>query len=632
MKARYGYTGNMLFVDLSAGKVRTEELSEEMARRFIGGYGIGVRVLMERMKPGADPLGPDNILGIGTGPFTGSGALSTCRFTTMGKSPLTGYWGDANSGGDFGNVLKASGYDVVFFEGKAEHPVYVSIRDGKAEIKDARPLWGRDVRQTEEMIRSDNGDPTLKIASIGPAGEKCSRIAAIMNDQGRAAARSGLGAVMGSKNVKALVCEGSLKHEVFDKEKVASLMKAIVTEVKANPSPMYQVLSNFGTPGAMVPHLAIHAVPIRNWGGNNVEDFPEARWARVGWDGLAKYVTKKYACTGCPIACGGILNVPEGPYSAKNVHKPEYETLAMLGPNCLNDDMESLIYANELCNSYGLDTISTGGVIAFAIECYQNGILTISDTDGLALTWGNSTAIIELCKKIGEREGIGDLLAEGVAIAAERIGRGAERFATHVGGELLPAHDPREAPGWGATYVSEPVPARHTRGGTQFAEDGMANPATMAALGLPSVLEKYNTKGKGKAHALLAGWQHLINTAGLCLFAADAMPYPLLEVMNAVTGWNLTNEEMIRTGLRIATLLHAFNVREGFKPSDFIMPPRVEGKPPFKVGAFKDLTLDMEDLKRQFYEAMGFDYTTGAIQKEKIVELGLQDVCIGEDR
>jgi aldehyde:ferredoxin oxidoreductase len=629
MKVKYGYMGKMLFVNLSDGKIREEEITEKLARSYIGGYGIGARIMMERMKPGTDPLGPDNIFGIGTGPLTLTGVISTCRFHTMGKSPLTNYWGGANSGGDFANVLKASGYDIVLFEGKADHPVYLLIRDGKAELKDANNLWGKDTGKTEEMIRQENGDKGLKIACIGTAGEKCSRIAAVINDSGRAAARSGLGAVMGSKNLKAVACGGSKKPEIFDKAKVQSLVKEMAKEMKTNPSGMFFVLSNFGTPGAMVPHMKDHDVPIKNWSGNNVEDFPEAKWASVSWEAMKQYATKKYACTGCPIACGHWMKVSSGKYQVEKAHKPEYETLAAFGPNCLNDNVESLIYANELCNLHGFDTISAGAVIAFAIECYENGILTKKDTDGLELTWGNTDAIIEVLKKMCTREGIGDLLAEGAQVAAAKIGRGAEKFAMHVGGEMLPMHDPRFAPGWGATYVSDPTPARHTRGGTQFIESGMADPTIFIPWGLkevPSKLEKYNPAGKGKIHALMVARQYIVETSGTCLFAADALHFPFLDLMKAVTGWDVNSEEMIETGKRIATLLHAFNLREGFKPRDFTIPPRASGNPPLKAGVLKDITLDIEGLQRQYYEEMGFNTKTGEIRKDKIEALGLKDI------
>jgi aldehyde:ferredoxin oxidoreductase len=624
MLAEYGYMGKLLFVDLTNRKTHEEDLTEELARGYVGGYGIGARIIYERTKPGIDPLGPENMLGIGTGPFTACGPVSTSRFITMGKSPLTGYWGDANSGGNFAPSLKAAGYDIVFFQGKADHPVYLLVTDDRVEIKDAPHLWGKNSVETEELIRAEVGSRNLKVACIGTAGERLARIAAIMNDTGRAAARSGLGAVMGSKNLKALACGGSKKPRVFDRQMVQTLNKQVLKQI-ADAGPGIQLLKSMGTAGAMVPHLAMHATPIKNFGGNNVDDFPEERWGRVGFEALEKYVVKKYACTGCPIACGGILTVGEGRYAAKNVHKPEYETLGAFGPNCLIDDMDALIYANELCNLAGFDTISAGCAVSLAIECYENGLLTRSETDGLELTWGNTDAMIELLKKMCVREGIGDLFADGPREAARRIGRGAERLSMDVGGEGIPMHDPREADGWGAAYVADPTPARHTRSGTQFAEAGHANPAFMDMLGIPRTLEKYSSKGKGTPHARIRAWMHLVNNTGLCIFCHDSLDYhPLRELLGAVTGWEATVEELIRTGMRISTLLHAFNLREGFKPEHFTMPARAAGDPPFKVGPFKDRTIDFEELKWEYYRAMGFDCKTGAIEQGHIEDLGLQ--------
>ena len=628
MKVKHGYMGKMLFVDLNNMKTHDEEISEELAREYIGGYGLGARIIMERMEQGVDPLSPGNIFGIGTGPLTLSGMVSSCRHTTMGKSPLTGYWGDANSGGNFANAFKASGYDMVFFEGRADHPVYLLIRDGKPEINAAENIWGKDTATTDEMIREENDDSGLKIVSIGTGGERLSRIAAVINDSGRAAARSGLGAVMGSKNLKAVACSGSLKPDIHDKPEVSRLVKEMMAMAKSNPSGMYLGLSSTGTPGAMIPHMAEHDVPIKNWSGNFVEDFPEEKWGMVSWNGMEKYAVKRYACTGCPIACGHILRVDEGEYPVERVHKPEYETLAAFGTMCLNDHMESLIYANELCNMHGLDTISAGSTIAFAIECFENGILTKADTDGIELTWGNSRAIIDVLKKMCIREGIGDILAEGAMRASAEMGKGSEQFAMHVGGEMIPMHDPRCTPGWGATYVSDPAPARHVRGGTAFVESGPVNETLYQALGLPTKVEKYNPEGKGKMHAVLAGWQHLVNSSGMCLFGADALPFSLIDFMKATTGWDLTYDELIMTGQRISTLLHGFNLREGFKPSDFTIPPRVAGNPPLKAGPLKDRTIDIDDLKKQYYEAMGFDMDTGEISKERINALGLQNVLM----
>ena len=626
MKAKYGYVGRMLFVDLSEGKTRTEELSEDLAKKFIGGYGIGARVIYERMKPGVDPLGPDNIFALGTGPLTLAGTVSTCRYTAMAKSPLTGYWGDANSGGNFAIGLRSSGYDFVFFEGKAEHPVYLLITNGKPEIKDARHLWGKDTAETEGKILADNPGRDYKIVSIGIAGEKCVRLACVMNDKGRAAARSGLGAVMGSKNLKAVACFGFQRPGIFDKDKVKSIVTSITDDMQNTPGPMLGVLSNGGTASAMMPHLIDHDVPIKNWAGNNIEDFPREKWERVGWESLEKYAIDKYACVDCKIACGGWMQVNEGKYAVERAHKPEYESLAAFGPNLLNDNTESLIYANELCNVYGLDTIGVGGTIAMAVDCYENGILSNKDTDGLELKWGNADAIIELIHKIARREGIGDILAEGARAAADKFGKGAEQLAIHVGGQLIPMHDPRRAAGWGATYVSDASPATHTRGGTQFPETGMANPDIYEPLGVPVQMDKYNPEGKGKYQAIMSGWQHLMNTSGVCIFAADGLNFRWVELMKAITGWDLNIDNLKQTGQRIGTLLHLFNLREGFKLSDFTIPERARGNPPLTAGPTKGVTLDFEGLKHQYFEAMGFDFATGKFRTDRLEALDLADI------
>ena len=623
MRAEYGYMGKMLFVDLSSGHVREEELSEGLARGYIGGYGIGARIIMERMKSGADPLGPDNILGIGTGPFTGSGVISTSRFITMGKSPLTGYWGDANSGGNFPGSLKGAGYDMVFLEGRAEHPVYVLVTDGSAGLRDARHLWGKDVAVTEEMIRAENGNRNLKVACIGPAGERLARISAIMNDSGRAAARSGLGAVMGSKNVKALVCGGSRRPVVFDRERVQSLNREMLKELRENPGPGALLLRSTGTAGVTVPHLVMHAAPMKNFGGNNVDDFPESKWNNLSYEAMEKYIKRKYACGSCPVACGGLLDVGSGPYAVKNAHKPEYETVAAFGPDCLVDNVEAVIYANDLCNLNGLDTISAGATVAFAIECFESGLITKEEADGLELRWGNHEAAIELLRKMCFREGIGDLFADGSREAARKIGRGSERFSMDVGGESIPMHDPREDNGWGATYVADPTPARHTRGGTQML--GNWSPKLKEMLKLPEKFDPFSYEGKGEAHAVIRAYQHHINNTGLCLFVDSMMAYfPMLELMQSVMGWtDLTADGMIEAGTRVSTLLHAFNVREGFRPSDFVMPRRAAGDPQFKVGPFANRTVDFEALKKGYYDAMGFDIQTGVIEKDRLVKLGL---------
>jgi aldehyde:ferredoxin oxidoreductase len=369
-------------------------------------------------------------------------------------------------------------------------------------------------------------------------------------------------------------------------------------------------LSSYGTSGGVVRHGFEHETPIKNWGGNNIEDFSVEKFERIGGDSMKKYTIAKHSCPGCPIGCGGGIKIESGIFALENAQRPQYESIAAFGPMCLNDDIESIIYANNLCNLYGLDTISAGATIAFAIECFEKGILTKKDTEGIELVWGNATAIIQVLEKMCKREGmIGDILADGVRMGATRIGKGAERFAMHVCGQELPYHDPRNMPGWGIAYICDPTPGRHTRG---------INTA-------PVIREEKDLTGKGKVHAIGVARTNILSTSGLCFFGAF-LGIPLREVLEAVTGWNLSDDELIQTGQRIATVMHAFNIREGLKPSDFTMPPRAAGDPPLKIGKLKGVTLDFEKPKREYYEAMGFDPNTGKISAERMRQLGLEEI------
>ncbi len=434
-----GYMGKLLFVDLTAGTIRQEPLGEELRRDFLGGYGLGARILYERMPPAADPLGPDNMLGFATGPLTGTPALGSGRYTVVGKSPLTGTWADANSGGDFGPYLKFSGFDAVFFTGISPGPVYLLIDNGNAELRDAADLWGSDTLATDDVLRERHGLRQTRVACIGPAGEKLTRFAAVINDKGRAAGRTGLGAVMGSKKLKAVVARSDTQRVPVADQAAAERLR---TEWLSRINPSGQLLSDFGTAGLTDGLAEVGDSPVTNWSGSFPADFPNVE--RIAGEAVVAEQQRKYACWRCTMACGGHMKA--GPGRLGDSHKPEYETLCMAGTNCLNDDLESIIRLNDICNAQGLDTISMGAIIAFAIECYENGIITAEDTAGLELRWGNGEAIAALAAKIAAREGIGELLADGVKRAAARLGRGSEAFAVHSQGQELPAHDPKFAP------------------------------------------------------------------------------------------------------------------------------------------------------------------------------------------
>lgn len=376
-----GYMGKILFVDLSNGKLSEELPQEKFYRDFLGGYGLGARIIYSRQRGGVNPLGPENNIGFVTGPLTGVRGLLGSRFTVVGKSPLTGGWGDANCGGYFGPYLKFSGYDAVFFNGVSAKPVYLLIDDGKAELWDASHLWGKDSWETEEVLQRELGKK-IAVACIGLAGEKLSLISCVMHDKGTAAARSGLGAVMGSKKLKAVAVIGTKEVPVPDKNKVAQVYKEYLGLLSGD---YYERFKKWGTCGDNANAASNGDSPVKNWTGVGSIDFPNAK--AISDDAVIALQERKHACLWCPIACKGIMKAGKTYDYKAGVHKPEYETSAAFGMMLLNDNLESIIKANDICNRYGLDTISAGATIAFAIECYENGIITKRDTGGIELSW-----------------------------------------------------------------------------------------------------------------------------------------------------------------------------------------------------------------------------------------------------
>lgn len=603
--------GKILWVNLSEGTLQEEVLDEKFYRAFLGGYGLGARILFSRMKPGADPLGPDNILGIATGALTGT-ALGGARYVVVGKSPLTGGWGDANSGGRFGPHLKFSGYDAVFFTGISAKPVYLFIDNGRAELRDAGHLWGKDTFETEDLLRAELGKD-VEVACIGPSGEKVSLIASVMNNKGRAAGRSGLGAVMGSKRLKAVAVQGNIKPPLADEQKAAELRKKYANELTGHVT----MLRQFGTPAIMIPSVVSGDAPIKNWAGVAARDFPDAE--PLGAEAVVAQQERRYACYQCPIGCGGYMKEGVGEYVYEfGANKPEYETLAMFGSNCLNNNLESIIKVNDICNRYGLDTISTGASIAFAIECYENGAITKEDTGGLEMTWGNHKAIVGMTEKLARREGFGDILADGVKVAAKKIGKDTDRFAMHIQGQEIPAHDPKFGFHWALGYRMDATPARHTQG------------PGMPLKGLS--MTKYDRKsqfGMQPGYKMGHNFSHTVQSIGLCQFVYWAMPSveAYLELIKAVTGWDITIEELFQIGERIANIRHAFNIREGLNPLQFHIPARVAGKPPKEEGPLKGIMLDEETIAGEYVAAMEWDPKSAKPGKKKLEELGLDDVA-----
>ncbi len=589
-----GYMGKILWVDLSLGKIKVEKPGARMYKDFIGGYGLGARLLYDRQKPGVDPLGPENTLGLITGPLTGTPIPCAARYAVVAKSPLTGGWGDANSGGFFGPYLKFAGYDAVFCTGISPKPVYLLIDEGRAQLKDAGSLWGKDAYETEETLEAEYGKQS-RVACIGPAGEKLALISSIMTDKGSAAGRSGLGAVMGSKKLKAVVARGSLPVSLADKEAAQKLRKEHVKALQeAKGFGGLESLHKYGTSAMTDNSARTGDTPVKNWGGIGVVDLPDVKG--LNKDVLATYVQKLGGCWYCPVACKATLKEGNEYKYPAGIRRPEYETQASFGANCGNCNTESINMCGDICNRYGLDTISAGSVIAFAIECYENGILTNNDTGGIELTWGNHRAIVAMTEKMAKREGFGNILADGVKLAAERIGKEAGKFAVHIGGQELGMHDPKLGHNMSAfaRYQLDATPGRHTAG---------FGPSSF----------------KG----------HVVNASGMCMigFGFNAGPDKLADFLKAVTGFNYKAEGVLKAGERIANIRHAFNLREGINELKWQAHPRIYGDPPQKEGPLAGVTID---IKAQIYWNLGaldWDPITTRPSKKKLLDLGLKDIA-----
>jgi len=646
-----GYMGKILTVDLDTATWTEERLGDEIYEQYLAGQGLGAYILYNRIPAGADPLGPDNLLGFMAGLLTGTGSLFSGRWTVVGKSPLTGGWGDANCGGQFAPAIKRCGYDGIFFRGVSAKPVYLLIDHDTIEIRDASRLWGKDAVETEEILMEEHGNDA-RVATIGLSGENLSLISGICNDRGRIAARSGLGAVMGSKKLKAVVLKGCRRIPTgnpleikgisqkcnrwvrFDPPKWPGFLNAYLgTVVGLLPTQMaidgflYKVLNRIWGTGSMNQmSVGMGDSPIKNWKGTNV-DWPFSKSKSVNSDVFTKCEVVKYHCYSCPLGCGGVCSLT-GKYS--ETHKPEYETVLALGGLLMNEDVDSIFYLNEVLNRAGMDTISAGGTVAYAIECYENGILTREDTDGLELTWGNTEAIVALIEKMVKREGIGDILADGSKAAAKKIGKGSMAYAIQAGGQEPAMHDGRGDPGFALHYSVEPTPGRHTIGSQLYYEMFQL---WKVVKGLPKIKPLYHKNEKyvaDEAKALQAAacskFMNVVNACGLCLFGVflGIKRIPVFDWINAATGWSLTPNDYMDIGERIQTIKQAFNVKHGIEPRDYKLSDRALGLPPLAEGANKGRTVPIDKLRRDYWQCFDWDQETGKPTATALKRLGIQ--------
>lgn len=610
-----GYAGKFLWVDLTTGAIKEEIPDERLLRDFLGGYGVAARILYDRIPAGADPLGPENVLAILTGPLTGTTGPTATRWTVAAKSPLTAGWGDANGSGFFGTALKQAGFDGVFFCGIAPTPVYLWIENGRAELRDAGQQWGMDTYQVEDWVQTELGKG-FETACIGPAGEKLVLISSIIHKKGRAAARSGLGAVMGSKRLKMVTVHGSQKVDLADAEKVQAVRKKYAKEISdgVGSSKFYSVT---GTPGYTSIGANNGDSPTRNWGAST-DHFKGHD--KLAFNELLKFRVKKEACWRCPIACWG---TSECVYDGKTIkaHQPEYETASAFGTMTMNDDYPSLIAANDLCNRYGLDTISAGGCLAFAIECFENGLIGLQDTGGIELRWGDHLAMNQMLEKLALRKDFGDVLADGVRIASQKVGEASRPYAIHVGGQELPMHDPRYEPGMGVIYQIDATPGRHTQAGQFTTPPGF--PTAMPGYGEKRELQE----GRGKYVKDAACLVHTMSVTGMCLFGFFSTQYTYIpELLSAVTGWEITVEEMLRIGERIANIRQAFNVREGINAVQFSLPERAYGRPPLADGPTAGMRVEAEMMLKEHLENMGWSLDAAVPLPATLEKLDLADI------
>ncbi|MDW7739069.1 MAG: aldehyde ferredoxin oxidoreductase family protein [Bacillota bacterium] len=619
----YGYTGKLLRVNLSDGRITEEVTREDWARQFIGGAGLATRYLFDEVPKGVDPLGPENKLIFMTGPLTGTRSASASRYSVVTKSPQTGIWGHANSGGSFGPALKQAGFDGIILEGAAERPVYLAINEGEAVLKSAEGLWGRTVSETEEMIKAEHPG-RWHVAAIGPAGENMVRYAAIINEKHRAAGRCGVGAVLGSKKLKAVACSGRRPVELAQPEQFKQSAKQQLDFI--NESILKIGFESYGTNMISDMVNVRGGYPTHNWQGGVFEGIDE-----VGGQALSeKVLVKGVSCFACPIACGRGTEIKEGKYKGHKGEGPEYESVNTLGAQCGIDNMNTITMANYLCNDLGLDTISAGSSIAFAMECQEKGLLPPDRADGYKPEFGDGEALIELLDMIAHRRGLGDLLAEGTRRMSEIIGGGSEAFAMHVKGLEMPAYDPRAAKICGLGYVTANRGGDHITG---FIEAPAFVDMPILLVPESQIEDPFNPRPEeAKILVDLENALTMFDCIGACKFMAlllQAQDY--LDLINNGLGWEMDEEGFRLAGDRIYNLMRLYCIREGIDREADTLPERLLSEP-LQQGPSKGMVIDkplLESLKNSYYDYRGWDQEKGYPTEEKLMELGLSELAAG---
>jgi aldehyde:ferredoxin oxidoreductase len=615
-----GYIGKLLRIRLSDLKVSVESLDFEVARKLVGGDGYAANILYNEVTSSITPYSTENRLIFMTGPLTGSMVPGGNRWAVVARSPLTDIFGESHAGGFWGTELKSAGFDGVIVQGRAESPVYLWIHDKEVEIRKADDLWGMETFEAYRTIQSELGDQKTRIIGIGPAGEKLVRIAAIICSDRGAAGRTGLGAVMGSKNLKAIAVRGTGKIPIVDENRVRELLGKVREALKVPPLNAYdhRNLGRDGTAYGVETFNVIGNLPTKNW---TVGSFAGAE--KISGPTMSKTIlSRRTACFNCPISCGRYIEVKAGPYSPLSGPGPEYEAIASFGSLCMNENLESIAKANDICNRLGTDTISCGASIAFAMECYEKGTITPENTGGVKLSWGNHEAIIRMTELIGRKEGFGATLGEGVRIAAQKIGKGAENCAIHVKGLEIPMHNPRILKAQGLGYATSNRGACHNQGSPMYVERGVLLPD----YGFDKSLNGIATEGKARLTMIHQNICTAVDAMGMCKFVVLLTyvipPTLLAEFYSAVTGLETDHNELLRLGERIWNLKRAFNIEMGLSRQHDTLPKRFLEET-VQEGPAKGQIVELEPMLNVYYALRGWD-CEGRPTKEKLRELGLE--------
>ena len=613
------FEGRMLEVNLTDGIIRSSKVNNGLLRQYIGGSGLAAKLFFDRVSPHVDPLSPDNVLFITVGPLSGTAMPGGARFSVCAKSPLTNMWGESSCGGTFAAWLRSAGYDGIAITGASDKPVYMVIQGGKAEIRDAADLWGKNTHEIIDLLKERHGgDKKAKVLTIGQAGENLVRFAAIANEKRDFAARCGMGTVMGAKKLKAIVAIGTGRVDAAVPDVFARKRREYTERAKGDPT--VQALKAMGTNVAMDYMSMLGDVPTKNWTVGDMTAFVP----KIGGSVLSgeQYLRGTNQCHGCLVGCKRVVKPQEGAYRLKAEGGPEYEGVASLGTLLMIDDLAAIIKMNEMCNDYGMDVISCGGTIAMAMDCYEQGIIGLRDTNGVELRWGNVDSVMKMIDKIATRDGLGDVLAEGAKQGAERIGKSASDYAVVIKGMEVPMHDPRALHGLGLSYATGIRGACHTNDLTIAVEEGFFS---WPEVGLVGPIENKSSVGKAKVVVICQNLGMIFGSAPMCFLLANVIkPQELVDLMNAAIGFDYTIEELMTTGERIWMLKRGLNNLMGVTAADDRLPKQILTA--HTEGGAAGSVPDIELMLKEYYPLRGLD-SNGRPTKEKLDGLGLPDLA-----